>query len=265
MALIVEDERVAVLHLERQLAAVDPDVVVAGVLQSVEECVEWFESHTGEELPDVVFMDIHLADGLAFRIFDQTEVQCPVVFTTAYDEYALKAFEVNGVDYLLKPIGTEDLRRALGRIAQRRPPQREGDEALRRTMDALAGHYRQYKRFFLIPRRDRLVPIEVAAMACVVLDEGTEHHGPVALMLDGASHPLPGTLDSVMEQLDPAQFFRVNRQCIVAHRAICEIAVWMLGKYTLRLAVATPQRIVVPKARVAEFKEWYMMGGGAQQ
>ncbi len=275
-ALIIEDENVAVQHLTRQLAAVAPEVQVLALLQSVEESVEWFRSagcaepahhslhpdfptSTHPALPDMVFMDIHLADGLAFRIFDQVEVPCPIIFTTAYDQYALQAFQVNSIDYLLKPISPNDLRRALDKLASRTPPPPAHDDALHHAIDMLDRHYHQYKRYFLIPLRDKLVPIDVSQIACIYIDNSNpaSHSSTLALMQDGTTHPLDKPLDIIMTQLDPSAFFRANRQYIVAHNAIKDISVWLLGKYTLTLTVPTPDRIIIPKARVQSFKEWY--------
>ncbi len=273
-ALIIEDENIAVQHLTRLLAATAPDITILTVLQTVEETVEWFNaagcdntskykptnepthSRTDEtKIPDIVFLDIHLADGLAFHIFDQTTIPCPIVFTTAYDEYALQAFRVNSIDYLLKPINPDDLKRAIEKLHRLtlHPSLPNPDGALNHAIEMLQQHYRQYKHHFLIPLRDKLVPLDVNEIACIYLTDGNT----VALTLDGHTHPLDRPLDGLMAQLDPTQFFRVNRQFIVAHSAIREISVWLLGRYTLTLSVDTPERIVVPKARVSEFKDWY--------
>ena len=257
-ALIIEDENLAAQHLVRQLAMAAPDMQVAAVLQTVEEAVEWFRSASyGSQpsegiAPDVVFMDIHLADGLAFRIFDQVKVPYPIIFTTAYDQYALQAFQVNSIDYLLKPISMDDLHRALEKLKQRTVPSADSN-ALRCTLEMLQQHYRQYKKYFLIPLRDKLVPLAVDQIACIYLDNKVTK----VLTFDGQTHPLDHPLDYVSTQLDPRAFFRVNRQYIVAHNAIKEISVWLLGKYTILLSVDTPERIILPKAKVGEFKEWY--------
>lgn len=248
----------AAQHLVRQLAVSAPTMQVVGVLQTVEESVEWFRSverssPTSEgAAPDVVFMDIHLADGLAFRIFDQVKVPYPIVFTTAYDQYALQAFQVNSIDYLLKPINIDDLHRALDKLKQRTATP-SSDDDLRRTLEMLNQHYRQYKKFFLIPLRDKLVPLAVEQIACIYLD----NKNSVALTLDGHTHPLDKPLEQIAAQLDPRRFFRVNRQYVVAHDAIKDISVWLLGKYSIKLVVDTPERVVLPKAKVAEFKDWY--------
>lgn len=271
-ALIIEDEYLAVQHLTRLLAEVAPEVQVLGLLQSVEESVEWFKSpaergegcttpplsSSSSPMPDMVFMDIHLADGLAFRIFEQVEVPCPIIFTTAYDQYALQAFQVNSIDYLLKPISAADLRRALDKLGSRAAPPAT-DDALHRAIEMLDRHYHQYKRYFLIPLRDKLVPIDVRDIACIYIDNSNPsgHSASIALMMDGTTHPLSGPLDIIMGQLDPSAFFRANRQYIVAHRAIKDISVWLLGKYMLTLTAPTPDRIIIPKARIGQFKQWY--------
>lgn len=248
----------AAQHLVRQLGTAAPDMQVAGVLQTVEESVEWFRSidncsSPSEGVsPDVVFMDIHLADGLAFRIFDQVKVPYPIIFTTAYDQYALQAFQVNSIDYLLKPINIDDLHRALDKLHGRITPRASSDD-LNRVVEMLSQHYRQYKKFFLIPVRDKLVPLAVEQIACIYLD----NKNSIALTVDGHTHQLDKPLEQIAAQLDPRRFFRVNRQYIVAHDAIKDMSVWLLGKYSIKLVVDTPERIVLPKAKVAEFKDWY--------
>ena len=257
-ALIIEDENLAAQHLVRQLGTAAPDLRVAEVLQTVEESTEWFRSvescspPSNGVQPDVVFMDIHLADGLAFRIFDQVRVPYPIIFTTAYDQYALQAFQVNSIAYLLKPINIDDLHRALDKLRQRTASP-SSDDDLRRALEMLSQHYRQYKKFFLIPMRDKLVPLAVEQIACIYLD----NKNSMALTVDGHTHPLDKPLEQIAAQLDPRRFFRVNRQYIVAHDAIKDISVWLLGKYSIRLTVDTPERVVLPKAKVSEFKDWY--------
>jgi two-component system LytT family response regulator len=180
------------------------------------------------------------------------KVPYPIIFTTAYDQYALQAFQVNSIDYLLKPINIDDLHRALNKLSQRTASP-SADDDLHRALEMLSQHYRQYKKFFLIPVRDKLVPLAVEQIACIYLD----NKNSVALTVDGHTHPLDKPLEQIAAQLDPRHFFKANRQYIVAHHAIKDISVWLLGKYTIRLTVDTPERIVLPKAKVAEFKDWY--------
>lgn len=245
---IIEDEAVAAAHLGRLLTEVVPDAKVAAVLQSIEESVEYFSQ---SDTPDLVFMDIHLADGSAFRIFDRVEVPCPVVFTTAYDQYALEAFKVNSIDYLLKPIDADALRRAMDKLERLQGAPRPDMASL---AEALARPERTYKRTFLIPKADKLLPVRVDDVACICLDSGTTRILPFD-DIPPISMDMP--LDSIMERLDPSRFYRANRQYIVAYRAIKEISVWPIGKLVLTLTVTTPDRIVVSKAKVPEFKAWY--------
>ena len=248
--LIIEDEIVAAQHLQRTLAQLSPQFNVLAAIQPIEESAEYFSNSTpssADSYPDLCFMDIHLADGLAFHIFDQVDITCPIIFTTAYDQYALQAFKVNSIDYLLKPIGLDDLRRALDKLENLTSPPPPVPAA------ALASSFKHYRSHFLIPHLDKLVPVEISQIACLYIEDKLTR----ALLLGGQQHTIDKPLDLIMEQLDPALFFRANRQYIVAHRAIKEISVWPIGKLALTLAVPTPDRIIISKARVPEFKTWY--------
>lgn len=247
---IVEDETVAAAHLKRMLAEVLPDAEVVAVLQSIEECVEFFShSHDNASANDdisLVFMDIHLADGPAFKIFERVDIPYPIVFTTAYDEYALQAFKVNSIDYLLKPISANDLRHAVEKLHRLNPDNL-------RPLSQLASQP-VFKSTFLIPMGGRLLPLHVDDIGCICLDEGTTR----AILTSGAPPvSLDTPLDAMMERLDPDRFYRANRQYIVSRNAIHEISVWPIGKLALTLTVPTPTRIIVSKAKVPEFKRWY--------
>ena len=241
---IIEDEAVAAERLERLIVEVIPDATVDSVLQSIEESVEYFKEGNH---PDLTFMDIHLADGLALRIFDQVEIPCPVIFTTAYDQYALDAFKAGAVDYLLKPVTKDDLQRTLGKLRNLQGQNTQPDIA------ALLRSFRQYRKSFLIQVHDRLVPVEVNKVACFCLEDKIVR----AVMYDGHSQIMDWTLDALMDELDPALFFRANRQYIVARDAIKEISVWPISKLALVLTVRTADRIIVSKQRSQSFKQWY--------
>lgn len=242
--LIVEDENIAAQHLQRLVAELLPDAHILATLQSIEESIEYLQQQPS---PDLILLDIHLADGLSFRIFDHVQPHCPIIFTTAYDQYALQAFKVNSIDYLLKPIGQDDLRRALDKLESLTAPPPPVPVA------ALASSLKHYRSHFLIPLLDKLVPVEISQIACLYIEDKLTR----VLLMGGQQHIIDKPLDLIMEQLDPALFFRANRQYIVAHRAIKEISVWPIGKLALTLAVPTPDRIIISKARVPEFKTWY--------
>ena len=251
---IIEDETIAAQRLSKMLSEENPDLQVVQVLQTVEDTVEWFQTNP---TPDLVFMDIHLADGLAFRIFDKITIDCPIIFTTAYDQYALQAFQVNSIDYLLKPINREDLQRALGkyvRIEGKASAAAENSQ-LSALIEMFNQKSKQYPSYFLIPVKDKLVPLAIAEVACFYLEDKVSR----AVALDGKTVVVGKPLDVIVEQLDPHLFFRANRQYVVAHKAIESISVWFGGKLHLSLSVNVPERIIISKARVPEFKEWYTL------
>lgn len=246
---IVEDETAAAVNLQAVLRKLAPEAEVAAVLESVQESVAWFGSHP---MPDLVFMDIHLADGDSFRIFERVEVTAPVIFTTAYDRYALEAFRVNSIDYLLKPISETDVERALGKLRRLTGFERKdyGDRV--RTLAAARRPAAQEQQAFLVHVRDKLIPLKREEIAyCYTRDERV-----TACDMQGRTYQLDKTLETLQAILPEADFFRANRQFIVSRRAVAEISVWFGSRLTLSLAVAVPERIVISKARVPEFKRW---------
>lgn len=247
-AVIIEDEILAAQALQKLVGEVSPETEIIAMLETIEDSVDWLATHP---MPDVLFMDIHLADGSSFAIFEQVEVTCPIVFTTAYDEYALKAFEVNSIDFLLKPINKEDLQRALNKYKVLTSPV-DNKEHLDALVTQLGGQ-KKYKSCFLIPERDKLIPLSVNNIACIFIDLKMVK----ALSLDKHTYYMSQTLDDLMNQLDPEVFFRANRQYIVSRNAIKDISVWFGNKLSLNLSVDVPEKIIVSKARVGEFKNWF--------
>lgn len=247
-AVIIEDESVAAQALQSLVQEINPEVEIITVLQTIEESVMWFEENP---MPDLVFMDIHLADGSSFAIFEQVDVTCPIIFTTAYDEYALKAFEVNSIDYLLKPINKDDLVRALGKYNNL--ASRVDNGSLKGLLAQMGGLKKRYKTCFLIPERDKLIPLATSNIAYVYIDTKTVK----AISMDGHTYYLNQTLDDVMAQLDPEVFFRANRQFIISRTAVKDMSIWFGNKLAINLSVPVPEKIVVSKARVGEFKTWF--------
>lgn len=247
-ALIVEDETLASRHLKNVLNEAG-NITVIGTLESISEALEWFRNNP---CPDIVFMDIHLADGIAFEIFNHVNISCPIVFTTAYDEYALKAFKVNSVDYLLKPIELSDVQAALKKIKAL-----SGPETMHNTISDLVDYFRKeqkYKTHFLIPAKgDKLLPLRVNDLACFRIDSGIVK----GLTIENRSFNLDYTLDELSDILDPSLFFRANRQFIISREAIKDVDLWFSGKLAVNLKVDTSCKIVISKARVPEFKSWF--------
>lgn len=249
-ALIIEDEMMAAQSLQKLLAKVSPDTEVLGVLETIEESVEWLTSHP---MPDLLFMDIHLADGSSFAIFDKVDVTAPVIFTTAYDEYALKAFEVNSIDYLLKPIHKGDLERALRKFENLTVPRTTSGVDVKSLYAQIEAMRPKYKSYFLLPERDKLIPLQVSNIAFICIDEKMIK----MVTLDHKVFYTNQTLDDLLVQLDPTQFFRANRQYIVSRGAIKDVSIWFGNKLAINLIVETPDKVIVSKARVSEFKTWF--------
>ena len=243
--IIVEDETAAAVNLRSLLMQVCPEAEILGVLESITETVEWFHTHPE---PDLVFMDIHLADGEAFRIFDRIDLLVPVIFTTAYDQYALDAFRVNSIDYLLKPIKATELTRAI--IKYRRLTQADKASYANRLSD-MAQNY-SISNTLLLHVRDKIIPLKPDEIAFCYTSE--EHVSIYAK--DGRTLPYDKSLDTLMSRLPSDRFFRANRQFIIARDSIADVSVWFGSRLSLNLTLKTPERIIISKARVPEFKRW---------
>lgn len=245
--IIVEDETAAAVNLRSMLSTVVGEVEVVALLESVEEAVEYFR---GDVDADVVFMDIHLADGDSFRIFRSVEIDIPIIFTTAYDEYALEAFKVNSIDYLLKPFGEEELRRAVDKLnrltASERVAQRGSVERM------VAERESEVVQTMLVRYKDKIIPVKMDDVAYFY----TYAERVTLTTLSGESYPVDKTLEALSQQLSEDKFFRANRQFIISRSAVKDIAVWFGSRLALNLTVETPERIIISKARVPEFKQW---------
>lgn len=250
-AVIIEDERLAADLLKNIIKQLDEDIEIITTLQTIEDSVEWLNNN---EHPDIMFVDIHLADGSSFSIFEKTEVRCPIVFTTAYDEYALKAFEVNSIDYLLKPINKDDLQRALNKYKNFKGDNKDLDYKKFVNRFLSEGNVNNYKEYFLVPERDKLIPLAAKDIAYIYIDLRLIK----AVTFSGKVHYLNQNLDEIMNQLNPKKFFRANRQYIVAHKSIKDVSMWFGNKISLNLVIPTEEKIIVSKARVSEFKNWFM-------
>jgi len=248
-AIIIEDETVAAQALASLLNEVAPDIEIIANMQSIDETVEWFQTSSA---PDVAFMDIHLADGSAFSVFEKVTVSCPVIFTTAYDEYALKAFEVNSIDYLLKPIVKKDLARAVNKFRNYSFGGDRYNDMIIKMISDIKQTKDSYKTSFLVSHKDKLIPLPTRDIAYI----GIFSQVVKAVTFDNQTFTLDRVLDELMLQLPPHDFFRANRQYIVSRKAVKDISIWFGGKLSANLTIPTPERIIVSKARAGEFKRW---------
>lgn len=249
--LIIEDEKAALRNLKAAMKEVDTQFDIIGETDSVTGTLEWFASHP---MPELVFMDIHLADGSAFGIFDHTDITCPIIFTTAYDEYALQAFRVNSIAYLLKPISSTDLQKAIDKLkifgGFSSQPNATDLQAIMRALK----QEENYKTHFLVPiKGDRFIPVSVEQICYFYIDEGAVK----AVTQSADTFDFQQTLDELAEQLNPRQFFRANRQYIIAHKAITGVSLWFGGRMVLQLTPHTKEKVIISKARVSAFRDWF--------
>ncbi len=249
--LIIEDETAAAVNLKAILRNVLPDGDVITVLESIEESVDFFNDKR-QPSPDLVFMDIHLADGESFRIFDSVDITAPIIFTTAYDEYALRAFKVNSIDYILKPIKEEELRHAIEKFTRLSGMERSDYKSRVDTM--IESSKRDNQRVFLVHYKDKIIPLSIDDIAFFY----TSNEKVAAYTFSGEHYVVDRTLETLQSTLPEDEFFRANRQFIVARKAVKDIAIWFGSRLSLNLTLETPEKIIIPKARVPEFKQWLM-------
>ena len=231
--LIIEDETAAARNLQSMLETLEPDIEVVGITESIVDTVEWFAENNA---PDIVFMDIHIADGESFRIFDSVDITAPIIFTTAYDQYALEAFKVNSIDYLLKPLKEEELQRALDKW--RRITNHERSEYHNR-IDSMIAEQRKGSEMFLVHVKDKIVPLQASDVAYFY----TSNERVTAHLFDGVAYPIDKTLEALQSMLSEQNFFRANRQFIISRKAVKDISIWFGSRLSLNLTVEIPERI----------------------
>lgn len=246
-ALIIEDETPAAKQLANILKKTGK-IGEIHLTDSIKSTVSWFQKNPQ---PDIVFMDIHIADGSAFKIFDYIEISCPIIFTTAYDEYALNAFKVNSVDYLLKPINQDAVEKAFQKVDQL-----SGAHKLQNEINNIIremNREKSYKTHFLVTvKGSKMIPVLTDDIAFFYIDEGKVF----ATTFAKENYKLDFTLDELIEKLNPADFFRANRQFIVSKKAIKEIDSWFNSRLSVTLKIPVPEKILVSRNKVTEFKEW---------
>lgn len=243
--LIIEDEKPNADRLKRLIAAIKSDANILGVLESVCESVDWLLTN---ECPDLIMMDVRLADGLSFEIFEKVKPKCPVIFTTAYDEYAVRAFKVNSVDYLLKPVEQDELQHAF-RMAEER---QQSNAPL--SLESLLNHInkKEYRSRFLLPYRDGYKTVLVSDIEYLY----SELKITKAKLLSGSEEALSQTLEELEQQLDPKLFFRINRQFIVHIDAIKHIHNYFNGKLKIELKRNPDAEIIASRDKAMAIKAW---------
>lgn len=241
--LIIEDEKPNAARLRRILTELG-GYRIAGVLETLQESLQWLREQPS---PDVILMDIRLSDGLSFDLFSQTDIRCPVIFTTAYDEYAVRAFRVNGLDYLLKPVEKEELRQALQKV---KPSGNLAAEGVEELLNLFRSRSTAYRRRFLLPHFDgyKTVPVEQIAYAY------SEYKVTHLMLRSGQIEVVTQSMDELEEELDPDPFFRANRQFIVHVNSIDVIRNSFNGKLLVLLQDGT--EVMISREKAPSFKAW---------
>ena len=248
-ALIIEDENLAARRLESMIKSYDPAIIILDMLESVEESVEWFKTNSQ---PDLIFLDIHLEDGLSFSIFDKVKVTAPIIFTTAFDEYAIKAFKLKSIDYLLKPVVQNDLNTAIDKYKTWGNTQQSGVD-MTELYQYLVGQQRTYRERFSVMVGQKLKTIEVKDISYFFSNSGITF----AMLKTGNQYSLDQSLDALLQEIDPSKFFRINRQYLVSLQAIAHVYVFPKSKLQLELNPGTQDEIFVSLDKVTDFKKWF--------
>ena len=251
--LIVEDEQLLAKELQATIAEVDDSLKVMDIIPSLKVARKWFMQNPE---PDIIFMDVQLSDGVSFALFEEFKLSCPVVFTTAYDQYAVKAFKVNGVDYLLKPVVKDELSKAISKcktILESKTPYPVGIKELL----AMTGHQRQaqvsgYKEKFIVQARNQWLPVSTSEIACFYKEN--LHY---IYTFSGEKHILSfESMEEIEMLIDPAVFYRANRQCIINIEAIQSVRPRENSKLTIFMKAPLKLEIDISRDKAPEFRKW---------
>lgn len=248
--LIIEDEVMAQKSLTRVLKQNFPDMDIVAYLDSVKSAIEWL-SKNGDSI-EIIFMDVELSDGVCFEIFKQIEIKANVIMTTAYDSYALKAFEAGSIDYLLKPIEAEPLKRSVARC--RKNDNGVNVEALMKMLagNKLSSPAKGYKERYIVRFNDRIVPLNVADIAYIYSEEKNNY----LVTTDGQKYIIDSSLDVMNEELNPGAFFKISRSCIIAMKSIKSIIKQPGGRLRIVTTIDSHFEMTVSRSRVDDFLIW---------
>ena len=247
--LIIEDEKLAAQRLAKMLEESTEKVDIQGILHTVEASVEYLKNSPE---PDLIFLDIQLGDGKSFDIFKKVQVNSRIIFTTAFDEYALKAFRYNSVDYLLKPLKKKDLEAALAKYFAQMPPKSDTTSEVFRMLQSIRREGRPYKNRFLVKKGSRLLSIGAEEVSFIYTKDRINH----IKTQSGDDYMIDENLEELEAGLDPEKFYRANRQFIVNYAAVKQAVVWFDGKLKLVVNPAPHEEVIVSRLKASEFKRW---------
>ena len=246
---IIEDEHLSAQRLQSMLKKYDETIDVLAEIPSVAEALQWFKDNAD---PDLVFMDIHLEDGQSFSIFDQINLDVPVIFTTAFDEYTIKAFKVNSVDYLMKPLNYDELVKAIEKFKRLNAEKEASGQSIEQLIQSLQKREPEYRSRFLVSIGSRLMTVDVDEIQYFYSADKITF----LVTRDNHRYPIDFSLDKLAMLLNPKDFYRINRQMMVKLSAIENIHVYSKGRIKLDLSPAMKEEVFVSLDKVVEFKEW---------
>ncbi len=245
--LIIEDEQLAARRLENMVLTYDPSIKVLAKLESVKDSVEWFKNNAH---PDLIFLDIHLEDDLSFAIFEKVKVESPIIFTTAFDEYAIRAFKLKSIDYLLKPIVQEDLNNAIAKYKEWSGQKSNIDMSA--LFDLINKKEVAYRDRFSVSYGQKIKSFNVTEIAYFYSKEGMTY----AVLIDQKHYPVDYSLDNLLNELNPIDFFRINRQYLIKHSSIKQVHVFPKSHLKLELVPKPLDDTFVSIDKVTAFKKW---------
>jgi len=252
--LIIEDERKAAQELKTLVLRLRPDWFVVDILPSAAEAIEWFKEN---KMPELIFADIQLADAVCFHIFETVAVTCPVIFCTAYDEYAIKAFQTTGIDYLLKPVDTGRLEQSLQKLDQLRAAFHPGGSSpypdIARLMERITP---VIGRTVLVHHKDKIIPVNHGDIAFFYYSQG----GVTIRLMNGTAYPIGHGIDEAEKMTDARLFYRANRQYLINRHAIRNIERFFARKLVVKMTCETSEPVVVSKAKAGDFLGWLESG-----
>jgi two-component system, LytTR family, response regulator LytT len=247
---VIEEEFAAANQLKFLLNQLNINYEILAVIETVKEGIMWF---TANESPDLVFSDIQLADGISFEIYEQVKINAPIIFITAFDEFAIRAFKLNSVDYILKPLDIDSLSFAIEKFNNQ---QLVKQETLNELIQQQAFSQKSYRKSFLVRYRDKLLPIKSSEFAFFFIENGLVF----GQLFDGRKHLLDFKLEDLENQLDPQEFIRANRQYLLSRESILEIQSYINSRVLIKTNPTSPYEVIISKEKVTSFKKWFEKG-----
>ena len=246
---IIEDEQFASMRLKKMIHEYDKKIEILAELESVAESVNWFKKNKGL---DLIFLDILLGDDLSFAIFERVNISCPIIFTTAFDEYAIKAFKLKSIDYLLKPIVQEELVRALEKYKEFAGDSKDGTVDLQNLYNIIVNKQQAFRERLSISFGAKIKTIKIEEIAYFASEEGMTY----AYLFDKANYPVDISLDKLGEELDPLKFYRINRKLLISIDSIKDVHIYPKSRLKLSLNPKFEQEVYVSLDKVTSFKKW---------